>query len=125
LRDFYNAKDSSTVVLAANLRDQNNQSNFLPKQQGSKIFNLKNGLKIGVIGLTNKEATSKFFANGTLKYKILDYAPVVIEESKKLRDQGAHAIVLLGNLGNKCSAGATYGVWYENTVQTETCDESG
>jgi len=42
-------------MLAANLKDQNNQSNFLPLQQSSKIFTFKNNLKIGVIGLATKE----------------------------------------------------------------------
>lgn len=43
------AKDGP--ILAANLRSENNKTNFLPKQQASQMYSFASGIKIGVIGL--------------------------------------------------------------------------
>lgn len=40
--------------LAANLQDEKGNNLILPKQQLSKLYTLRNGIKIGAIGLTTK-----------------------------------------------------------------------
>ena len=47
---FMKGKDSPN--LAANLRSEKDESNFLPQQKSSTIYTFKNGIKLGVIGLS-------------------------------------------------------------------------
>ena len=54
LLNYLSDRVNSSVLLTANLRNEKNESQFLPLQQPSKIFTMKNGLKIGVIGLVTK-----------------------------------------------------------------------
>lgn len=77
---FMSAKDAPN--LAANLRSERDQRDFLPKQASSQLYSLASGLKIGVIGLSTVEtpSTTAAFAKGLFpKYKFLEYKQVVIE----------------------------------------------
>lgn len=70
--------------LAANIRSESGQSEFLPKQQKSTIYTFQNGINIGVIGLSTIETpttTSGFGAgaNKFPKYQFLDYKDIVIK----------------------------------------------
>jgi 2',3'-cyclic-nucleotide 2'-phosphodiesterase (5'-nucleotidase family) len=49
-----NHRINTSVILAANLKNEKNESNFLPLQKPSKLFTFENGLKIGVVGLATK-----------------------------------------------------------------------
>jgi 2',3'-cyclic-nucleotide 2'-phosphodiesterase (5'-nucleotidase family) len=54
-----------------------------------------------VIGITTNETKAE--ANkGFSNYQFLQYAPIVLAESKSLRANGAHAIVLVAHLGDNC-----------------------
>ena len=81
------------------------------------------GIKIGVIGLSTKEtlkSTSGFVENlFEGEYKFLDYAPIVIEKSKALRAQGAHAVLIVSHVGNGCPQNSTYDVRTNETKQGE------
>lgn len=46
---FMKAKDGP--ILAANLRSEKGEKDFLPNQKESQIFTFASGIKIGVIGL--------------------------------------------------------------------------
>lgn len=41
--------------LAGNILSETDNPNYLPNQVPSKLFTLRNGIKIGVIGLITKE----------------------------------------------------------------------
>ena len=100
------------------------QENFLPLQKGEAIYELKSGIKIGVIGLATLEtpASTSTFNDGTFPpYQFLDYAPVVLERSNRLREAGAHAVLILSHVGNDCNADNTFGVWDESTPQKSSC----
>lgn len=74
------AKDGPN--LAANLRSEKNENNFLPGQQSSQIYSFANGIKVGVIGLSTVETpttTSGFSSHLFPQYKFLDYRDIVIE----------------------------------------------
>lgn len=46
---FMSSKDAHSI--AANLKSEKDEKDFLPKQASSQIFAFANGIKIGVIGL--------------------------------------------------------------------------
>ena len=68
------------------------------------MFTLKNGVKIGVIGLTTYEtAISSFGFNPPYSIKnisFFNYTDIVMRESRKLRENGADAVVLVSHLGD-------------------------
>ncbi len=77
---FLSSKEHYNI--AANLRSEKDERNFLPKQASSQIFALASGIKIGVVGLATTEtpSTTAAFAKGLFpKYKILEYKAVVLE----------------------------------------------
>lgn len=66
------AKDAPNI--AANLRSERDERDFLPKQASSQIYAFASGVKIGVIGLATTEtpSTTAAFAKGLFpKYKFL------------------------------------------------------
>ena len=54
---WLNRQDGSWT-LAANLKSQKGESEFLPKQKNTWLFTLDSGIKIGVIGLATIETPS-------------------------------------------------------------------
>lgn len=93
--------------LSANIFGEKGEptKDFLPNIQPSKIFEVGSGIKIGVIGLTTTvtaQTATGFIENYYPKYEFRDYKSVVEEESVKLRQQGAHCVLILGHLGAKC-----------------------
>ena len=68
--------------LAANLRSENGELNFLEKQKSSELFDFPNGIKIGVIGLSTLETpdTTAGFSGGKFpSYRFLDYKEIVMD----------------------------------------------
>jgi hypothetical protein len=47
----------------------------------------------------------------------LKYKDVVINESKKLKNNGANAVLILSHVGNACPASSDYGIWSEEVTQ--------
>jgi 2',3'-cyclic-nucleotide 2'-phosphodiesterase (5'-nucleotidase family) len=100
----------SSVFVAANLRSNINGENFLPNSKATKIYTLKSGIKVGVIGLMTIETLDTiktikhFHYNDYDDYRILEYAPIVLSLSKQLRKSGVHAVVLLSHVGNQCTS---------------------
>jgi len=73
---------------------------FLPNQKISNIYQIGE-VKIGVIGLT----TVKIYHQHHYDFPELefyDYRDIILEESSKLKNLGANAIILLGHFGLKC-----------------------
>ena len=73
---------------------------FLPNQKISNIYQIGK-VKIGVIGLT----TVKIYHQHHYDFPELefyDYIDIILEESSKLKNLGANAIILLGHFGLKC-----------------------
>jgi 2',3'-cyclic-nucleotide 2'-phosphodiesterase (5'-nucleotidase family) len=98
----------------------------MPKQKNSHLYRLDSGINIGVIGLTTDEALDvPTMKDGTFPaYKFQPYAASVIAESKKLKTEGAHAVILLSHLGDWCDIDNTYGLWFKQTPQKE-CQPAG
>jgi 5'-nucleotidase len=121
---LHRREDSSN--LAANLQSETGEQEFLPKHKNARMFTLESGIKIGVIGLATVETpeTTGAFNDGSFpKYQFLDYGPVVEEQSRWLRGQGADAVLILSHMGNYCEADNSYGLWFENTRQGSSCQE--
>ena len=60
--------------IAANLKSEKGESDFLPKQKSSVMYSFEDGIKIGVVGLATLETpfTTAAFSNGKFpKYKFL------------------------------------------------------
>lgn len=113
-------KGKPSPSLAANVVSQTDQPNFMPNQQGNNLFEFRNGIKIGVIGIstTQTPTTTATFINGTFpNYKFLPYKDVILKESKGLRERGANAIILVSHAGDSCNSDFTYGI---RTSQTST-----
>lgn len=100
----------------------------MPRQKASQIYEVQSGVRIGVIGLSTiatPETTNGFSGKLFPLYKFLGYKDIVIEESSKLRAQGADAVIVVGHLGNACGkTGNAYGKWTADTKQ-EDCNNGG
>lgn len=110
----------NSVNLAANLRSEKGEMNFLDKQKASQIYSFPNGIKIGVIGLSTLETpdTTAGFSGGKFPpYRFLDYKEVVMDESRKLRVAGANAVLITSHVGDACPIDLTYGNWTKDTIQ--------
>lgn len=121
---FMSSKDSYN--LAANLRSEKGEKDFLPRQTSSQMFSFASGIKIGVIGLITVEtpSTTAAFNKGLFpKYKFLQYRQVVLDEATKLRKAGANAVLITSHVGNQCSAGFDYGIWNASSIQPECADD--
>lgn len=67
-----NSKDAKS--LAANIRSEKGEISFLPKQKSSIIYEMANGIRVGVIGLSTLEtpaSTAGFSGNLFPAYKFL------------------------------------------------------
>jgi 2',3'-cyclic-nucleotide 2'-phosphodiesterase (5'-nucleotidase family) len=114
LGSLFNGKDNNwsyenygkflkNLYLDANLKPKEGNSDYLPNQMPSRIFEFENGnIKIGVIGLTTLETVSKTQGFSKNTFEILAYKEVVEETSKYLRNQGAHAVLVLSHVGMNC-----------------------
>jgi 2',3'-cyclic-nucleotide 2'-phosphodiesterase (5'-nucleotidase family) len=111
-------KSKDAPNLAANLRSERGESNFLPNQESSHIYEFDGGIRIGIIGLATVETpitTSGFTSHLFPDYKFLNYTDIVIKESKELRRKGVHAVLILSHVGNGCNPGFKYGIWKKDT----------
>ena len=80
---------------------------------------------IGLSTIATPETTNGFSGKLFPPYKFLDYKDIVIEESRRLREEGANAVVVVGHLGNACGkTGNAYGKWTVNSKQ-EDCNNGG
>jgi hypothetical protein len=49
---------------------------------------------------------------------------ILIEESKKLKEKGVHAVIVTAHVGNQCERDATYGIWTsKNMGNMKVCDK--
>ncbi len=70
-------------------------------------------------------STTGAFNDGSFPaYKFLDYAPIVLERSKRLRKAGANAVIIVSHVGNDCNADNTFGIWDEVTPQSSSCSQT-
>ena len=73
-------------------------------QKKSMIINVTDGdmtIRLGIIGLATKETPAS--TNTHIEDLIFeDYAKIVNEESKKLKENGANAVIVLGHIGLYC-----------------------
>ena len=77
-----------------------NKKIFLPNQKISNIYKIGN-VKIGVIGLTTVKIYYQHHYD-IPELEFHEYRDIILEESAKLKSQGANAIILLGHFGLKC-----------------------
>jgi 2',3'-cyclic-nucleotide 2'-phosphodiesterase (5'-nucleotidase family) len=71
-----------------------------PHQNKTAIIEIE-GIKLGIIGLATKETPAS--TNTHIEDLIFeDYVKTINEESKKLKDSGANAIIVLGHIGLYC-----------------------
>ena len=73
---------------------------FLPNQKISNIYQIGE-VKIGVIGLTTVKIYNQHHYDFP-ELEFYDYRDIILEESSKLKNLGANAIILLGHFGLKC-----------------------
>lgn len=92
--------DNKSLYLAANLAPKGNTQD-LPNKSSSKIFTMKSGIKIGVIGLTTLE-TLYNNAHPPKNFEVNDYYETTIKEANELRKKGVDAIILLTHIGTHC-----------------------
>lgn len=94
-------KSQFTYVSANLFSKKTSKYEFLPNLKRTKLFVLEK-VTIGVIGLSTKETLYKS-ATDFSDVEFQDYAKVVLEQAKDLRNQGANAVILLSHFGAFCT----------------------
>ena len=107
-----NAKYPILINNYQEIKTKNKKGILGENQKNSFLYDiiLENGdiIKIGVIGLALNLGKDKFFYNVGRKYTwndfiFQDYNIDLEKEAKKLRNQGANAIIILSHIGLNCS----------------------
>ena len=122
-----NIKDIASNKTKGALGDNQEQSHIYEIK-----LNEKDIIKIGVIGLTmNVGVDKKFFNVGNRQtwnnISFLPHHTNIEEESKKLRDQGANAIILISHIGLSCfneKETILLNMYTKDTEQSE-CEHTG
>jgi 2',3'-cyclic-nucleotide 2'-phosphodiesterase (5'-nucleotidase family) len=103
---FGQMRNSTFDYLVANVRDKKTQSRtFMPNQHLSKLYHVGE-IRIGVIGLTHIKTPKECSKVSSLDF--LEYKDIIIEESNKLKSQGAHSVILLAHFGPICHNAPNY-----------------
>ena len=85
---YWLGRNDGSWNLAANLKSEIGEQEFLPHQKNAWLYTLESGIKLGVIGLTTAETpkTTSGFRDGSFPaYQFEAYAPAIIEHSRSLR----------------------------------------
>ena len=97
-----------------------------PNQKKSTIINIE-GIKLGIIGLVTVETPSSTNTNiNDLQFE--EYLKIIKDESEKLKERGANAIIVIGHLGLNCNNDSNevkleYKLRDKNTIQ-QNCRET-
>jgi 5'-nucleotidase len=94
--------EAAFPFLAANVAEK--ATGALPRWRNllpGRVFDA-GGLRVGVVGIANPETPSLTLAGNVASLQFRDAAPVVIDEARRLRDQGAQLVVLLAHMGGRC-----------------------
>ncbi len=94
------SSDNDSLYLAANLVPKPGTED-LPNKSSRKIFSMKSGVRIGVIGLTTYET---LFNNEhpPKDFDVEEYYRTTIREANHLRAEGVDGIILLTHIGTHC-----------------------
>lgn len=98
LRAGYEKTGNKTAIIASNLDIPANNPLLKVDLVENKIYELANGLKIGVFGILGKGAFKLATSAKPIEYK--DMFDVSKEQVKKLKSQGADIILLLSHSGD-------------------------
>ena len=110
-REFLEDKVSKSnfAYLAANIYDNKKKTKkaFGENHLSSKVFtfnvtNTNDQIKIGIVGLSKEMKKNEIKGNGYEDISFLNYKDELIEESKKLRNEGCLAVLLLAHIGITC-----------------------
>ena len=99
---------------------------FMPNTKRSKIVAMSNGVKVGVIGLTTVDTpqTSSGFTDHMFPdYQFKEYADIVAQEAKALRDSGAWIVVVVAHEGDHCPTQSLNNSIWKNTTVQEPCPD--
>lgn len=97
---FNQTKNSSFDYLCANLEERKTgKREFFHNHFKSKIYNVGK-VKLGIIGLTHVKVAKESLKVSSLNF--LPYRDILLEESKKLKEQGADSVILLAHFGPLC-----------------------
>ena len=98
-------REAKYPYLAANIDDKNTGAlHAFPNTLPSKIF-LRNGVKIGVIGLSTLDTPTTTRAENVKSLEFVSLKDSTIREAKSLRDQGAQVILITAHVGIACQSG--------------------
>lgn len=119
-------KQADYPYLTANVYNASTNSYWnMDNVKKSEIFSV-GSLKIGVVGLTTKSTPFTTAYNvSSLDFK--SYGRITIDESQKLRDQGADIVLLACHIGMFCTKGSRYELASlllrnRSTPQEDTCN---
>ena len=122
LIDYMNTANFEWLIANVKNITQNSYESF-PKQKKTKIYELKNGIKIGLIGiLTEETKTSTTITLDDLYFE--DYAKVINTEAEKMKNEGVDAVIVLAHVGMECSNEETKLEYLLRDHNYEICDSS-
>ena len=102
LNDYLNSSNFEWLV--ANMKNTTTNSYYCyPRQNLTKIYELEDGIKIGIIGIATKE--TKYTTATNISDLAFDgYAEIINENAKKMKnDYNVNAVIVISHVGMKCS----------------------
>ena len=102
LNDYLNSSNFEWLV--ANMKNTTTNSyHCYPRQNLTKIYELEDGIKIGIIGIATKE-TKYTTATNISDLEFDGYAEIINENAKKMKnDYNVNAVIVISHVGMKCS----------------------
>ena len=95
-------KQANFPYITCNIERKDGKPLELENTVKYKIFE-KDGIKIGITGISTI-FTPQTTAGDVSDYNFLEYKPLVIKYSKKMRDEGANIVILLAHAGINCKS---------------------
>ena len=100
LNDYMNTANFEWLIANVKNTTQNSYECF-PKQKETKIYELNNGIKIGIIGiLTEETLTTTSILLEDLYFE--DYAKIINTEAQKMKNEGVNCVIVLAHVGMEC-----------------------
>jgi 5'-nucleotidase len=102
--------------LAANVIDEATSLPIAWPNVHASVVVAKAGIRVGVLGVTTEATPRTTIAANFVGLRMRELAAAITDEAKRLRDQGAHVVVLLAHAGGSCAS-------FEDPTDLGSCEK--